>query len=715
MPDYPGELNPQQLEAVRHTDGPLLIIAGAGSGKTRVLTHRIAFLLEQGAAPEEILAITFTNKAAREMRQRVELLVGSTDGMWIATFHSACVRMLRRHGALVDCLPGFSIYDDQDQLQVVRSCLRELNLDDKKYHPRGVLAAISKAKNALQGPGDFARQATDHFSSRVAEVYALYSAKLRASNALDFDDLLVKAVELLETQPQVLGRYQDRFRYIHVDEYQDTNHAQYRWVNLLARARRNICVVGDDDQSIYLFRGADVGNILDFERDYPEAKVIKLEQNYRSTGNILGAANSVIANNRRRKAKELWTAADPGAKPRVYNAGDEGDEANFVVRTISGGSRPLGDYAVLFRTRAQSRALEDAFIKNGLPYQLIGGLPFYGRKEVKDMLAYLKILANPWDQVSLARIINEPRRGIGDRTLERLLNFAQAKDLAPVAALAEAAREFGGQAGAALARFAAMIGDLENVAGESAVTITLQEVMYKTGYAAALSGEGTVEAQSRLENLQELLTVTEDFDVRVGGDLGLFLEEVSLVAEVDSLNEGVEGVTLMTLHSAKGLEFPVVFIVGLEEGLFPHSRSLDTEEELNEERRLCYVGMTRAREELVLVWARTRHIFGRLDACRPSRFLRETEEKYLDYLNGSPRQIRMWAPASQPDKAERPSIKYTPGLIVEHGKWGWGRVVEVTALGDQPVILVEFSGGDRRRLMADFAPLTVVEKQEEGH
>lgn len=706
--NFEKHLNPQQLEAVRHIDGPLLIIAGAGSGKTRVLTYRIAYLLEQGVSPGEILAITFTNKAAREMLERVESLVGN-NGMWISTFHSACVRMLRRHGKLVDCLPGFSIYDDQDQQQVIKSCLRELDLDDKKYHPRAVLAAISKAKNLLQGPAEFAAETEDGYSRRVGEVFKLYNAKLRANNALDFDDLLVKAVELLETQPQVLSYYQGRFKYIHVDEYQDTNHAQYRWVNLLARGHGNICVVGDDDQSIYLFRGADVSNILDFEKDYPQAKVIKLEQNYRSTGNILGAANSVIAYNSRRKAKELWTAAGEGEKVRVYNAGDEKDEANFVVRTVSDGSRPLKDYAVLFRTRAQSRALEDACIKEGIPYQLIGGLPFYSRKEIKDMLAYLKVLVNPWDVVSLNRIINEPRRGIGERTFGRLLAFAEGGGHPPGACIEAAAREIGGRAGACLTEFAQMLAHLEAVASESAVTITLQEVMHKSGYVAALNAEGSIEAQSRLENLQELLTVTEEFDRRVGGDLGLFLEEVSLVADVDSMEEGKEGITLITLHSAKGLEFPVVFMVGMEEGLFPHARSLETEEELHEERRLCYVGMTRAKEELYLAWARTRHIFGRLEACRPSRFLRETAAEFLDYINGSPSQIRMWTPLTTPSAAPGPKVKYSVGMVVEHSKWGRGVVVETSSLGDQAVILVEFSPGDRRRLMADFAPLTVVE------
>src|SRR5690554_250073 len=442
MASIEAQLNPQQLEAVRHTDGPLLIIAGAGSGKTRVLTYRIAHLLETGLAlPPEILAITFTNKAAREMQQRVEKLVGNTDGMWISTFHAACVRILRRHGKYVDCLPGFSIYDDQDQRQVVKACLRELNLDEKKFHPRAVLAGISDAKNQLQSPEQYGKQVSDYFQRRVAEVYRLYQVQLKASNALDFDDLLMKTVELLEQNPKVLDYYQRRFKYIHVDEYQDTNHAQYRLVHLLAQGHGNICVVGDDDQSIYLFRGADVANILDFEKDYPEARVIKLEQNYRSTGNILGAANSVIANNQHRKHKELWTAAGEGAKVSIYNAQSEVDEAAFIVHTIETGSRPLGDYAVLFRTRAQSRALEDALIKSNMPYQLIGGQPFYGRKEIKDMLAYLTVLNNPWDVVSLTRIINEPRRGIGRRTVAKLLAFAQQHNLAPASCLLAAAQD----------------------------------------------------------------------------------------------------------------------------------------------------------------------------------------------------------------------------------------------------------------------------------
>lgn len=714
MRNLEAELNPQQLEAVRHTDGPLLIIAGAGSGKTRVLTYRIAHLLDTGKAlPGDILAITFTNKAAREMKERVEKLVQSSDGMWISTFHAACVRILRRHGKLVNCLPGFSIYDDQDQMHVVKNCLKELDLDDKKFHPRAVLSAISNAKNQLIGPEKFKDKAYEYFHRRVAEVYKLYDGKLRANNAVDFDDLLTKTVELLEGHPEVLDYYQHRFKYIHVDEYQDTNHAQYRLIRLLAEGRGNICVVGDDDQSIYLFRGADVNNILDFEKDYPDTRVIKLEQNYRSTGNILGAANSVIAHNSRRKAKELWTAAGEGAKVNLYNAQNEVDEAGYIVRAIQTGNRPLGDYAILFRTRAQSRALEDAMIKSGIPYQLIGGLPFYGRKEIKDMLAYLKLLANPWDAVSLNRVINEPRRGIGERTVSRLLAYASERGLAPMSCLSDAAKEIGGKSGACLMEFAKMMAHLDVVAGESAVTITLQEVMQKSGYIATLNAEGTVEAQSRLENLQELLTVTEDYDRRIGGDLGLFLEEVSLVADVDKLEEGVEGITLMTLHSAKGLEFPVVFLVGLEEGLFPHSRSLDDEEQVHEERRLCYVGMTRAMEELNLIWARTRHVFGRMETCRPSRFLKETDEKYLKYINGTPFQVRQWGgPASSQPRQESAAAKtkYIVGMVVDHRQWGRGTVVETSMLGDQAVVVVDFPGSGRRRLMADFAPLVVVEE-----
>lgn len=706
------QLNQQQLEAVRHTEGPLLIIAGAGSGKTRALTHRIAYLLETGKAkPWEILAITFTNKAANEMRERVERLVGTTDGMWVSTFHSACVRMLRKHGRLVDCLPGFSIYDDSDQLIVIRQCLRELDLDDKRYVPRAVLAAISNAKNQLLRPEEFAREAPDYYTGNVAKVYNLYQKKLQQSNAVDFDDLLVKAVDLLRNHSQVLEEYQQRFCYIHVDEYQDTNHAQYRWVNLLAAAHRNICVVGDDDQSIYLFRGADVSNILDFEKDYPDARVIKLEQNYRSTANVLGAANSVISHNSRRKAKQLWTDAGEGSKVFVYNAQNERDEADFVARLVAGGNRPAGHYAVLYRTRAQSRALEESLLRANIPYKLVSGVPFYGRKEIKDMLAYLQVLVNPNDVANLARIINEPRRGIGQRTVERLLSFAEQRTLPPASCLEAAALEIGGRTGTALAEFGRLLARLERIAAESAVTITLQEVMHRTGYVELLNAEGTVEAQSRLENLHELLTVAEDYDQRVGGDLAMFLEEVSLVSEVDNLDDDADAVVLMTLHSAKGLEFPVVILAGMEEGLFPHSRSLDDEEQLHEERRLCYVGMTRAQQQLYLVWARNRHIFGQLHACRPSRFLRETDQQYLEFLNGSPDQIRIWAPAaSRPEEpAPAPPTQYTVGMAVNHKHWGRGVVVETSMLGNQAVVVVEFPIQGRRRLMADFAPLTPCE------
>ncbi|MTI95805.1 MAG: ATP-dependent DNA helicase PcrA [Firmicutes bacterium] len=705
------ELNQQQLAAVCHSDGPLLIIAGAGSGKTRVLTYRIARLLETGVArPSEILAITFTNKAATEMRERVEALVGNTDGMWISTFHSACVRMLRRHGQKAGYQPGFSIYDDQDQLTVVKQCLRELELDDKKFVPRAVLSAISNAKNQLMGPDEYSKQATDWYREKVATVYKLYQRKLQANNALDFDDLLVVTVNLLENHQEVREQYQERFRYIHVDEYQDTNHAQYKIVNLLASAHRNICVVGDDDQSIYLFRGADVGNILDFEKDYPEATVIKLEQNYRSTGNILGAANSIISHNNQRKQKELWTAAGDGAEVSVYNAQTETDEAGYVVHTIQSGQRPLSDYAVLYRTRAQSRTLEDALRRANIPYQLVGGVPFYGRKEIKDMLAYLKLLVNPWDSTSLARVINEPRRGIGQKTLEKLLALAAEKGVAPALYLAEAAEKIGGKSGSALAGFANLMKELDIIAGQSAVTITLQEIMQRTGYTSLLTAENTVEAHSRLENLQELLTVTEEYDRRVGGDLVLFLEEISLVSDLDSFENDSEGVTLITLHSAKGLEFPAVFLVGLEEGLFPHSRCLEDESQLQEERRLCYVGMTRAMEELCLIWARTRHIFGRHISSRPSRFLREVDDKFLRYVNGSPQQIQEWAGAAA-ESATAATVRhdFTVGMVVNHRQWGKGTVVAMETLGSQQVIIVDFPGQGRRKLMAEYAPLTPCE------
>ncbi len=705
-------MNPQQMEAVRQTEGPLLIIAGAGSGKTRVITHRIAHILEEGLArPPEILAITFTNKAANEMKERVEKLVGSTDGMWISTFHSACVRMLRKHGHLVGCLPGFSIYDDADQLMVVRMCVRQLDLDDKRYVARGVLAVISHAKNQLMGPEEFAKQASGRYQENVARVFELYQQKLRENNALDFDDLLVRAVELLSEHPHVLEEYQQRFKYVHVDEYQDTNHAQYKWVNLLASGHNNICVVGDDDQSIYLFRGADVANILDFEKDYPQARVIKLEQNYRSTGNVLAAANSVISHNQSRKPKKLWTDQGQGNKVYVYTAYSEVDEAEFVTRMVNSGNRPPGDYAVLYRTRAQSRVLEDSLRRANIPYKLLSGVPFYGRKEIKDMLSYLRILVNPYDNASLIRVINEPRRGIGQRTMEKLFSHAAARGLPAVLCLAEAGKEIGGSTGGALAEFAELYKGLAEIASESSVSVTLQEVMLRTGYLEHLKAEGTVESLSRLENMQELLTVTGEFDKKIGGDLTMFLEDISLVSELDNLDDDADAVVLMTLHSAKGLEFPVVFITGLEEGLFPHSRCLADEQQLHEERRLCYVGMTRAKRDLYLMWARGRNIFGRFQSSLPSRFLRETDPEYLRFLNGSLEQIRGWAPGGEPaaEKQPKEDIDYTPGMVVEHNKWGRGVVVETGVLGDQAVVVVDFPGQGRRRLMAGFAPLKVIE------
>ena len=705
-------MNQQQMEAVRHTEGPLLIIAGAGSGKTRVITQRIAHILQEGLArAPEILAITFTNKAANEMKERVETLVGSTGGMWISTFHSACVRMLRKYGHLAGSLPGFSIYDDSDQLMVVRLCLRQLDLDNKRYMPRGVLAAISQAKNQLLGPAELAKEASGRYQENVARVFELYQQKLRENNALDFDDLLVRCVELLSENQHVLEEYQQRFKYIHVDEYQDTNHAQYKWVNLLAAGHRNICVVGDDDQSIYFFRGADVTNILDFEKDYPEARVIKLEQNYRSTGNVLAAANSVIGNNQRRKPKKLWTDQGEGNKVYVYTAYNEIDEAEFVTRMVNSGNRPPGDYAVLYRTRAQSRVLEDALRRANIPYKLLSGVPFYGRKEIKDMLSYLRILVNPYDTASLTRIINEPRRGIGQRTMEKLFNYASTKGLPPATCLAEAADEIGGSTGKALAGFAGTYNNLAEIATESSVSVTLQEVMLGTGYVDQLKAERTIEAMSRLENLQELLTVTGEFDKKVGGDLTMFLEDISLVSDLDSLDESADAVVLMTLHSAKGLEFPVVFIAGMEEGLFPHSRCLADEEQMHEERRLCYVGMTRAQKDLYLMWARARNIFGRFQSSLPSRFLRETDPQYLHFLNGSLEQIRSWAPGadSAAEKQHVETVDYKVDMVVEHKKWGRGVVVETGMLGDQAVVVVEFPGQGRRRLMAGFAPLTVIE------
>ncbi|BAS28643.1 ATP-dependent helicase [Limnochorda pilosa] len=642
MTDWLKELNPRQREAVEHGDGPLLVVAGAGSGKTRVLTYRIAYLIEvRGVPAHAILAVTFTNKAANEMRQRIERLIGArAEQAWIGTFHATCVRMLRQSGRAIGLRPDFGIFDGSDQLVLVRRVMKELNIDSKRYEPRSILGAISAAKNETTAPEAYAERASDPWERQVAKVYRLYQQGLEEANALDFDDLLLQANRMLEESPEVLRRYQERFRHVLVDEYQDTNHAQYLLVNRLAAAHRNLCVVGDADQSIYGWRGADVRNILEFERDYPDARVVLMEQNYRSTARILESANHVIANNLDRPQKRLWTEHPEGDPVYVYQAVDERHEAAFVADAIELGhrrGRGYGEFTLLYRTHAQSRAFEEEFVRRGLPYRIVAGLRFYDRKEIKDLLGYLRVLANPRDRVSLERIVNVPRRGIGEGTLGRVEAFArtQVNELGQSMSLYEAMGQAGRVEGLSvqyrrrLAEFHALLEGLRAEAGRLTVTDLVGRVLQESGYLEALQAEFGPDAESRIQNLQEFLTVTQQFDDQEGGQPGKlseFLEQVALVSDVDAYDSRSGSVTLMTLHAAKGLEFPVVFLVGLEEGVFPHSRAVWEPGEIEEERRLAYVGMTRAQQVLVLTCARQRTLYGSTGFNPMSRFIEEIPE-----------------------------------------------------------------------------------------
>ena len=784
------DLNPVQREAVEHRDGPLLILAGAGSGKTRVLTYRVAHLVAQGVDPWRILAITFTNKAANEMKARVQTLVGEEgNGLWVATFHSTCVRILRRE---IDNLPGygrnFVIYDTSDQLSLLKACLKELNLDEKKFPPRSVLTVISDAKNKLLDPDSFARQAVDYFQQKVVQVYELYQRKLAANNALDFDDLIMVTVRLFKQNPTVLSYYQEKFRYILVDEYQDTNHAQYVLVNLLAHRYRNLCVVGDDDQSVYLFRGADIRNILDFERDYPEAKVLKLEQNYRSTKSILRAANAVIAKNEGRKGKFLWTENQEGQPLVCYVATDERDEARYIaerirrLRDLDG--RQYNEFAVLYRTNAQSRVLEEAFMKDGIPYRVFSGVKFYERAEIKDVLAYLRVLHNPADQVSFARILNVPRRGLGESALEKVLEYASEQEMPVLEAILEAEYipELPARAKKPLLTFAHLMQELRAFAqAETSVVEIVDTVLKRTGYWDMLEAEHSPEAQARLENLQEFLSVAAEYDERLAGAgaeqetkeqtqaeqpgtedregprivdtihgepvpvedsprpvLAGFLEQVSLVADIDHLDQSEDAVVLMTMHSAKGLEFPVVFLAGLEEGIFPSSRSLLEPEQLEEERRLCYVALTRAREKLYLTQANMRMLYGRTQYSTPSQFLGEIPPELMVYRDPAEPPSRGpvsrggWGSSSSGSRvgvggtgigsATRGRIgreafslgnpvvpqeveAYRAGEKVEHAKFGKGIIVSVKGEGQDAELTVAFQG-ELKKLIAGYAKLT---------
>lgn len=727
---YKG-LNPQQLEAVQQMTGPVLIMAGAGSGKTKVLTCRIAHMLEQGVSPYEILAITFTNKAAAEMRDRVQQLIGpKAEQIWISTFHSFCAKFLRMEiDGHFGYTRNFTIYDSSDTDTLIKACIKECNLDDKQFPSRTIQGTISNAKNALLTAREFARTARDFYQQKVGEVYALYEDKLKSNNAVDFDDLLLYAVRLLEKEESIRQKYQERFRYVMVDEYQDTNHAQYRLTTLLCGKWKNICVVGDVDQSIYAWRGADIQNILDFERDYPHALAIKLEQNYRSTKKILNAANAVIENNSSRPDKVLWTENADGCPIMHYRAVSEHDEANFIGDTIVSHHTvdhiPYGNMAILYRTNSQSRVLEESLIKHGIPYTMVGGIRFYDRKEIKDILAYLRVLYNPNDSLSLLRIINVPKRSLGATTMEKVQEYARSQGI-PLFDAISAADEIDtitGRAKAGLASFSMLLFSLLEEVQELSIVGLLESVIEKTGYGAMLEAEKAedeIKAGSRIENVGELLSVAKDFeDTHEGGTLEEFLETVALVSDVDGYEEEESKVTLMTLHSAKGLEFPIVFLAGLEEGLFPHSRTLLNPSEVEEERRLCYVGITRAQERLYVSNAVTRTVFGHMNSYLPSRFLGEIpaelmEEKEVKVKVGSSRMVIppkqrvsvLSQPVQTPVKPVHKEVgSWQVGDKVKHKVWGIGTVLEVRGEGNDTQLKLEFPNIGIRQVLVRFAPI----------
>lgn len=726
-------LNDRQCEAVKHTEGPLLITAGAGSGKTKVLTCRIAHLLELGVAPYRILAITFTNKAAKEMKERVTNLVGAqADSIWLSTFHSFCAKLLRFE---VDGFHGytrnFTIYDSSDQLVLVKDCLKKLNLDDKQFTPRSVLGTISSAKNVLMDAKAFAAKASDFYEQKVADVYALYQEKLRENNAVDFDDLLFLAVRLLQENEEVQEKYQSRFQYILVDEYQDTNHAQYALTKILAARWRNICVVGDADQSIYAWRGADIRNIIDFTRDYPDAASIKLEQNYRSTKTILHAANAVIDNNESRPKKTLWTENPTGNKIIHYQAQTEHDEADYIAGVIYNrheiSHEPYGDMAILFRTNAQSRVLEEKLMCYAIPYTMVGGTKFYDRKEIKDVLAYLRLLYNPEDSLSLTRIINVPKRNIGATTMEHVAAYAEAQGISLFEALSSTDEiPVTKRAKASLENFAAMIFDLLNDIEGKDVLSLIETVIKQTGYGDMLDKEAEHDPQgeSRKENVGEFLSVAKDYmDSNPEGNLQDFLENVALVSDVDDFESSDSKVTLMTLHAAKGLEFPVVFLTGLDEGLFPHSRTLMDPAQVEEERRLAYVGITRAERQLYVTNAVTRTMYGRISAYMPSRFLAEIPSQFMeDYhrksampqsrttaVPGKQRVSILTKPvASSLPKKHAVTDTFAKGDKVRHKIWGIGTVLDVIGEGPNMQMKIQFPTKGVRQVVVKYAPLEKV-------
>ena len=737
-------LNEPQQRAVACLQGPLLIVAGAGSGKTRVLTFRIANLLEQGVPPYRILAITFTNKAAREMRGRVDALIGdAAQDVWLSTFHSFCARFLRmeleHYGRYAK---NFVIYDAADSKGLIRECLKELNIDEKHTAPGAVQAHISDAKNRLLDVAAFTAQATDFFAEQVAKIYALYQSKLQENNALDFDDLLMLTVELLTKNEELRTKYQKKFQYILVDEYQDTNGAQYAITKLLAAEHRNICVVGDADQSIYGWRGADMRNIMNFEKDYPEATVILLEQNYRSTKNILAAANAVIENNLTRKKKELWTDNPTGDRITIYEGATEKNEAAYIVREVERLHTMFhvkyGDIAVLYRTNAQSRNIEEAFYATGVPYAMVGSVRFYDRREIKDIIAYLRVIYNPRDTLSLLRIINVPRRGLGPTSIARMMETAEEYRISLFEVITDAQLlsmipKLSAKVKLALEDFAAMVFTFMGQLGTRPIHEIVEDVIETSGYAAALEEEKKEDNRDRLENLREFISVAKNFDDGAAeGENGLadFLAQIALISDVDQTEQSDGTVTLMTFHAAKGLEFPAVFMAGMEEGLFPHSRTLLDDTEIEEERRTCYVGITRAERRLYLTYARQRTIYGRTEMSRPSRFLAEipeelVEHKEADFFGGAdlraPSNIwserstrterKRYMPPPQHTAADgsviRPdaSAAFQAGDAVRHSKWGDGRIVAISGSGEDAELSIAFPGEGIKKFVQKYAPI----------
>ena len=751
-------MNDRQAEAVQTTEGPLLIMAGAGSGKTRVLTHRIAYLIDEKMVnPWNILAITFTNKAAREMKERAAALNPATQDCLIATFHSMCVRILRREADHIGYNRNFTIVDPGEQRTLMKRILKNLNLDPKKWNERAILGTISNAKNDLIDEVAYANLAGDMYTEIVAKCYTAYQKELRQSEAMDFDDLIMLTLRLFDQNPDVLTYYQQRYQYIHVDEYQDTNHAQYQLVKLLASRFKNICVVGDADQSIYGWRGADMQNILDFEKDYPEAKVVLLEENYRSTKTILQAANEVIRNNRNRRPKNLWTQNEDGEEIVYYRANDEQDEALFVARTIDQLSREgysHKDFAVLYRTNAQSRTVEEALLKANIPYTMVGGTKFYSRKEIRDVISYLNLIANPSDNISYERVVNEPKRGVGPGTVDKIRNFAASQEISLLEASANIMLSpVKGKAAQAVYEFANLILDLRDRLDDYSVTELVELVLKKTGYSVALAAQATLESQARIENIEEFLSVTKNFDENpdnptdeTGLDkLSRFLNDLALIADTDDGDTESSEVTLMTLHAAKGLEFPVVFLVGMEENVFPLSRATEDEDELEEERRLAYVGITRAEKILYLTNANSRLLYGRTNYNQPTRFLREISSDLLNYqglarpANSSfkvsytnsdtskfgqgmslaqalQERKRQAAPSSistgslpfgksgqsQPSK---PEVAWAIGDIAHHKKWGDGTVLAVSGSGNSQELKINFPEVGLKKVLASIAPI----------